>query len=153
MTTPVPPTIEGLPFALVVNFRAHGHLCNVLTHIGSGNWRAIEEAVSSVLRPRVKPKHLNPIARNIVELIADGRGTTGPIMRSVFFGTIAGEAGAQQANRIKRKIAGLRRGMRSESSQSPTRAIEQPKASDVPEPKHPRATDTACGAPALSRAA
>lgn len=122
----IPLESDDMAFALVARLRGHGHLCNVLTHIGSGNWRAIERAIASILRPRTRASDLGAIARNIVQLIADGRGVTGPIMRSVFFDAVGGEAGVGQAKRAKRKIARLRDGMRSERRRQAKQAVEQP---------------------------
>jgi hypothetical protein len=106
---------DGLAFALVATLRAHGHLCNVLTHVGAGNWRTIEQAIGSILRPGVRAAAMDAIARNIVELVCDGRGVTGPIMHTVFFDVLAREAGADHARRIKRRITRLRRRMRFEA--------------------------------------
>ena len=128
---PLPPELDDLSFALVAKLRGHGHLCNVLTHVGSGNWHAIEQAIATILRPRARAARLGAIGRNIVELIADGRGITGPIMRSAFFDTVTCEAGAQEAKRIKRKIAALRERMRSESRRPDKRELKQPTASSV----------------------
>ena len=38
-----------LAFTLVALLRAEGHLCNVLTHVSSGDWRAIEQAIRAIL--------------------------------------------------------------------------------------------------------
>ena len=130
-----PLELDRLTFALVAKFRGHGHLCNVLTHVGSGNWRAIEQSIATILHPRARAARLGVIDRNIVE-----RGITGPIMQSVFFDTVAREAGAQDAKRIKRKIAGLHGRMHGESRQAAKRGHKQPAASNVAEHRHlPRA--------------
>lgn len=108
----IPPLeTEQLSFALIARLRGHGHLCNVLTHVGAGNWRAIEQAIATILRPRARPSEFNPIVRNIVELICDGRGVTGPIMRAVFFDTVAKEAGAERTAQLRRKVARMRQRM------------------------------------------
>ena len=124
MTAPL--KFDGLSFALIARLRGHGHLCNVLTHVGSGNWRAIEQSIASILRPRARVSHLDAIARNIVELVTDGRGTTGPIMHAVFYETVTRETGAEQAKRIKRKIDRLREGIRVAGRQQLDRIAEQP---------------------------
>jgi hypothetical protein len=135
-----PLELDRLTFALVAKFRGHGHLCNVLTHVGSGNWRAIEQSIATILRPRARAARLGVIDRNIVELVAGGRGITGPIMRSVFFDTVAREAGAQDARRIRRKIAGLHERMHGESRPAAKRSHTQPAATTVAEHRHlPRA--------------
>lgn len=138
----------SLSFALIAKLRGDGHLCNVLTHVGSGNWRAVEQAIAEILRPRATAVQLNAIARNIVELIADGRGTTGPIMRSVFFAAVVCEAGAPEAKRVRRKIARLREGLRSESPRP-----AKPAVSSVAENRHPQVSVVIRNAPTLSNAA
>jgi hypothetical protein len=113
---------DPLIFALIARLRGHGHLCNVLTHVGLGNWRAIEQAIVSILRPRARANEMNAIARNIVELLIDSRGVTGPIMRSVFFDAVAGEAGTERSRQLKRKIARLRERMKREAHRQAERA-------------------------------
>jgi Family of unknown function (DUF6522) len=101
--------LNDLIATLVAVLRADGHLCNVLTHIGRGNWRSIEAAISAILAPRTKPSHLDSVARNVLELICDGHGVTGPIMQTVFFGTIDRQVSRYQTLRLKNKIKRLRR--------------------------------------------
>jgi hypothetical protein len=108
--------LDDLAFILVALLRADGHLCNVLTHVGSGNWRAIEQAIASILYPRARPKTLSAVARNILQLVCDNRGVTGPIMRSVFFDGIARAAGRPQMKRLEKKIRRLRDRMSSETA-------------------------------------
>ncbi len=94
---------------LVAVLRSDGHLCNVLTHVGRGNWQSIENAIAAILAPRTRPSHLDGISLNVLELICDARGITGPIMRAVFFDTIYGQVGRQRAVRLKNKINRLRK--------------------------------------------
>jgi hypothetical protein len=148
-----PPEPEDLSFALIARLRGHGHLCNVLTHVGSGNWRAIEQAIGSILRSRARAGELTAIARNIVALIADGRGVTGPIMRSVFFEVVAEEAGAETAKRIGRKIARLREGMRREERRKAQRTLQQPVPDGGGENEAQRTDVTAGARASLSKAA
>jgi Family of unknown function (DUF6522) len=101
--------LNELMAILVAVLRGHGHLCNVLTHVGRGNWRSIEAAIGAILAPRTRPSHLDPVARNVLELICDGRGVTGPIMRGVFFDIIDRGVSRYQASRLKGKIRRLRR--------------------------------------------
>lgn len=119
-------TIEPgeLRAVLVATLRGHGHLCNVLTHIGGGDWRAIEAAIGTVLRPRTRATRLDAVARNIVELVCDGRGVSGPIMRAVFFHAVARAAGRAQVKRLERKVARLRERMRAQLEPRPRPAAE-----------------------------
>jgi hypothetical protein len=103
--------IDDLSFALVALLRADGHLCNVLTHIASGNWRAVEQAIVVILSPRASSKKLSNVARNIVELAYDNRGITGRIMGPFFFNAIVRVAGSPAGKRLEKKIRHLPRRM------------------------------------------
>ena len=103
--------IDDLSFALVALLRADGHLCNVLTHIASGNWRAVEQAIVVILSPRASSKKLSNMARNILELACDNRGITGRIMGPFFFNAIVRIAGRPAGKRLEKKIRHLRRRM------------------------------------------
>ena len=41
--------VSELAAIVVSQFRAHGHICNVLTHISGARWDRVEEARSSIL--------------------------------------------------------------------------------------------------------
>jgi hypothetical protein len=101
--------LADLAFTLVALLRGDGHLCNVLTHIASGDWRAIERAILSILTPRITPKKLSGVARNLLELLCDNRGVTGPLMRPFFFGAIERVAGRAEMRRLEAKVQRLRR--------------------------------------------
>ncbi len=103
--------IDELSFTLVALLRAEGHLCNVLAHISSGDWRAVERAIVIILSPRTSPKKLSSVAQNIVELVCDNRGVTGRIMRPFFFNAIERIAGKADEKRLKKKIFRLRHRM------------------------------------------
>ncbi len=105
---------DDLAFTLVALLRTHGHLCNVLTHIASGDWRAVEQAIAAILEPRISPKKLSPLARNLLELLCDNRGVSGRIMRPFFFAAVAGAAGKAEMRRIELKIRRLRARMASD---------------------------------------
>jgi hypothetical protein len=111
---PATAAVGDVAFALVALLRTHGHLCNVLTHISSGDWRAVEQAIVAILSPHTRPRQLSNLARNMLELICDDRGVTGPIMRPFFFDAIARIAGGPERKRLKRKIRRLRRRMSSD---------------------------------------
>ncbi len=101
-------TTDELSFTLVALLRADGHLCNVLTHISAGDWRAVERAIVAILNSRTSSKKLSPVARNILELVCDDRGVTGRLMRPFFFNAIARIAGKPEMIRLERKIRRLR---------------------------------------------
>jgi len=137
---------DELVLALIAALRGHGHLCNVLTHVGLGNWRAIEQAIVSILRPGTRARELNAIARNIVELLVDGRGVTGPIMRDVFFAAMVAEAGPDRSRRLKRKIAHLGERMRQPArrpADAPSADRRGARRSAAPQRTEPRAQDSA----------
>jgi hypothetical protein len=101
--------VDDLSFALVALLRAEGHLCNVLTHIASGDWRAVEQAIVAILSPRTSSKKLSDLARNILELACDNRGVTGRIMGPFFFDAILRIAGKAEGKRLEKKLRRLRR--------------------------------------------
>lgn len=125
--------LDDLVFTLVALLRAHGHLCNVLTHVASGNWRAVEQGITSILSPRTTPKRLSDVARNILQLICDGRGDTGPIMRSFVFDVIARVEGRSQMRRLEKKIGRLRRRISREAGPTP----QAPRANGDPATNRP----------------
>lgn len=111
LVKPAAVAVDDLTFTLVALLRADGHLCNVLTHISSGDWRAVEKAIVAILSPRTKSKKLSNVARNILELACDNRGVTGRMMGPFFFGAIVRIAGKPDGKRLERKIRRLRRRM------------------------------------------
>ncbi len=123
------PTVPSdLPFTLVALLRADGHLCNVLTHVSAGDWGAIEQAIAVILRPRARVPDLSSVARNMLELICDGRGVTGPVMRPFFLDAIRRCAGKSEMRRLDRKVRRLRLRM--------SAAAGRPRA-DAPRPNKP----------------
>ncbi|MEO9612768.1 MAG: hypothetical protein ABJG86_12865 [Nitratireductor sp.] len=65
-------------------FRAHGHICNVMTHISGGRWDRVEDALRLILDPRAGRADLTPLAENIVELLSADAGVTGRIVKPYF---------------------------------------------------------------------
>ncbi|MVA98689.1 hypothetical protein GN330_15695 [Nitratireductor sp. CAU 1489] len=65
-------------------FRAHGHICNVMTHISGGHWDRVEDALRLILDPRAGRSDLTPLAENIVELLSADAGVTGRIVKPYF---------------------------------------------------------------------
>jgi hypothetical protein len=101
--------VDDLSFALVALLRGNGHLCNVLTHIASGDWRAVEQAIVAILSARTSSKKLSNVARNILELACDNRGITGRIMGPFFFDAVVRIVGKPAGKRLEKKIRHLRR--------------------------------------------
>lgn len=74
---------EDLAFTMAVALRGHGHLGNVLTHVG-GDWIRIERALLGLLRPQLPDGGyllLSPLQQNLLEIFCAERGTTGKIAR------------------------------------------------------------------------
>jgi hypothetical protein len=123
---PRPPLdLKALAQTLIAVLRADGHLCNVLTHVARGNWRSIESAFEIILAPRSHAAHLDPVARNVLALICDERGVTGPIMKAVVFGLIGRSAGARQAQQLKWKIMRLRKAVAAADQAASTCAADK----------------------------
>lgn len=126
-----PPQVFALSFTLVALLRADGHLCNVLTHISAGEWRAVEQAIAAILRPRASARGLSNLAQSLLELICDGRGVTGPMMQTFFFRAVEGIAGKREAQRIKNKVMRLRHSMSVAAGRGPTQAQRRNKSADL----------------------
>ncbi len=101
--------LDQLGFRLAALLRTDAHLCNVLTHISSGDWRAVESAIIAILRPRASARKLSGLACNILQLICDERGPTGRILRPFFFTAIERTAGRRQMRCLLERTAALRR--------------------------------------------
>lgn len=69
---------DETPFTLITLVQADEHHCNVLTHIYSGDLHAIEKAIDVILRLVASPRDLSNVTRNILKLLYDARGVTGP---------------------------------------------------------------------------
>jgi hypothetical protein len=109
LVKPAAVAVDDLSFALVALLRAEGHLCNVLTHISSGDWRAVEQAIVAILTPRTSSKKLSHVARNFLEFSYDNRGVTGRIMGPFFFDAIVRIAGKRNGKRLEKTIRHMRR--------------------------------------------
>jgi hypothetical protein len=73
-----------LAFKVLVCFRAHPHLSNVLTHISGANWAKVEQSLNSILDLATTGGSLSRLEQNIVDLMCADRGITGRIMRPYF---------------------------------------------------------------------
>jgi hypothetical protein len=144
--------LKALTPTLIAVLRADGHLCNVLTHVGRGNWRSIEDALELIFAPRSRARDLDPVARNVLALICDERGVTGPLMKAAVFALIGRTAAGQQTQQLKRKIMRLRRAvavadLAEKAGHVPENAIE------ASHPGRPEQLSGADQAPASTRAA
>lgn len=113
--------LDDVAFTLIALLRADGHVCNVLTHISLGDWRAIEEAILTILEPRGLSKKFSKTTRNILELLCDDLGTTGRIMRPSFFEAIAQIAGKAEMKRVEARTRRLRQRMSFDPPARPVR--------------------------------
>lgn len=92
---------------VVAHFRAHGHICNVLTHISGAKWDRVEEAIRVILDPCAGKPELTPLAENIVDLLCAERGVTGRIVKPYFETLLAHVLPADVAARICVHVACL----------------------------------------------
>lgn len=81
--------LEKLVLIVVAAFRCHPHISNVVTHISGGNWKRVEQALSTILDPLSERHDLSPLALNLVDLMCAERGVTGRILRPYFQDLIA----------------------------------------------------------------
>lgn len=107
--------LPRLAFEITAQLRADGHLCNVLTHVSSGDWRAVEQAMIAVLKPRARPETLSKLAGNLLELLCDDRGVAGRAMRPFVFQAIGRITGSAEMTRHEARVRRLRRRMSVES--------------------------------------
>ena len=90
--TPRPRSVAALPdlpigelaFRVLVTFRSHPHLSNVLTHISGGNWTKVERSLDSIFDVATTSGSLSPLEENIIDLMCADRGVTGRIMKPYF---------------------------------------------------------------------
>jgi hypothetical protein len=87
--TPRPPRLEAaearaLARELVVTFRRHPHINNVLTHVALGRWERVEDALTVILAAPADAATLSPLARNLLDLLWGEAGVTGRILKPLF---------------------------------------------------------------------
>jgi hypothetical protein len=86
--------LDDLVFRVIAAFRRHPHVNNVLTHISRADWRAVEQAIRTILDPCSLARDLSPLACNIVDLMCADRGVTGRILKPYYrelLGLVLGE--------------------------------------------------------------
>lgn len=73
--------IEKLAFEMLVAFRAHPHINNVLTHVSGGDWGKIEQALRTLFDVSAPRGVRAPIETNLLDLMCAERGVAGRIMK------------------------------------------------------------------------
>ncbi|MCF8470366.1 MAG: hypothetical protein K9G30_06250 [Parvibaculum sp.] len=92
--------VRRLASIAVTAFRAHNHICNVLTHISGAKWDRVEETLCVILDPRTGQRELTPLAENILDLLCGNRGVTGRILKPYFELLLLGTLPADVATQI-----------------------------------------------------
>ncbi|QFI71347.1 hypothetical protein [Bradyrhizobium betae] len=93
-----------LAFRIYAAFRAHPHVCNVLTHISRARWIDVEQSINSILDPATSRDDLSPLGQNIVELMVAERGISGKILKPYFQVVLQRLLGPLQSERLMRRI-------------------------------------------------
>lgn len=96
-----------LALTLVVNFRAHPHICNVMTHVSDGNWTTVEKALEAILDLKRADTKLSRLAENIVELACAERGVTGRILKPFLAQLLAATLPAESARAVLAHVEAL----------------------------------------------
>ena len=99
--------VSELAAVIVSHFRAHGHICNVMTHISGAQWDRVEEAIWVILDPTAGKLQLTSLAENIVDLLCAEREVTGRIVKPHFEGLLRQLLPTDVAARISTHVASL----------------------------------------------
>lgn len=99
--------VATLATIVVANFRGHGHICNVMTHISGAKWDSVEEAIRFILDPHAGKPEMTPLAENIVDLLCAERGVTGRILKPYFEALLARLLPAEVATSMFAHVACL----------------------------------------------
>jgi len=110
--TPRPRSVAALPdlpigelaFRVLVAFRSHPHLSNVLTHISGGNWTKVERSLGSIFDVAITSGSRSPLDENIIDLMCADRGVTGRIMKPYFHAVLRSLLEPDEAERLIRHI-------------------------------------------------
>ena len=100
-------SIGELAFRVLVTFRVHPHLSNVLTHISGANWAKVERSLNSIFDLATTSGSLSPLEQNIVDLMCADRGITGRIMKPYFQAVLRRVLEPDHAERLIRHITAL----------------------------------------------
>jgi hypothetical protein len=93
-----------LAFRIYAAFRAHPHICNVLTHISRARWDEVERSINALLDPATTIDDLSPLGENILDLMVAERGTTGKILKPYFHTVLHGLLDPLRAERLIRHV-------------------------------------------------
>lgn len=126
-----------LAFRVLVAFRAHPHLSNVLTHISGANWAKTERSLGSILGFATTSDSLSPLEKNIVDLMCADRGITGQIMKPYFHAVLRRVLEPDRTERLIRRITALFVELEWKAQQ-PTCAAPIQNELPSPEPGHAR---------------
>ena len=121
-----------LAFRIYAAFRAHPHICNVLTHISRAKWSDVERSISSILDSATTSDDLSPLGKNILDLMVAERGITGKILKPYFHAVLHRVLDPLQSERLIRDIEALFRDLELKAqhpAQPPARGMS-PEESD-----------------------
>src|SRR5450759_2569701 len=96
--------IGELAFRVLVAFRVHPHLSNVLTHISGANWAKVERSLNSIFDLATPSGSLSPLDQNIIDLMCADRGVTGRILKPYFHAVLRRVLEPNHAERLIRHI-------------------------------------------------
>lgn len=106
-TLPAELSTADLAFRVFAAFRAHPHICNVLTHISRSSWTHVESALNAILDPATASDGLSPLAHNLLDLMCAERGITGKILKPYFHAVLHRQLGPIAAEGLIRHIEAL----------------------------------------------
>ncbi len=101
------PSIAELALRVLVSFRVHPHLGNVLTHISGANWGKVERSLNSIFDLATTSGSLSPLDQNMIDLMCADRGITGRIMKPHFRGVLRRVLEPDHTERLIRHITAL----------------------------------------------
>jgi uncharacterized protein (DUF2249 family) len=133
------PSIGELAFRVLVAFRLHPHLSNVLTHISGANWAKMERSLNSIFDLTTPSGSLSALDQNIVDLMCADRGITGRIMKPYFQAVLRRVLEPDHAQRLIRHIDALFLELEWKAQQ-PARAAPTQSEPLSPEPIMPEAS-------------
>ncbi len=96
-----------LAAGLLAAFRAHGHVCNILTHVSGGNWGEVERTLLLILDPSTSRADLTPLAENVLDLLLAENGVAGRVAAPYFQQTLLRLLPRNAAGRIWTHVASL----------------------------------------------
>jgi hypothetical protein len=98
---------EVLVKTMLMEFRWHPHVNNVLTHICGSQWTKVEQALRAIVNPATMRGDLSPLARNLVELMWAERGVTGRILKPYLREFLARDLSLDAADQVLFQVSRL----------------------------------------------